>query len=173
VRTYLPPVGRAQHHTDTTSSVLGASASIVGPELPSYRTPALRFALRTMGERGVGAPPSPSLLVSKHTPSVKKSSIWSRKKYPKWGMCSGPPWYYNLINRQAGRPLRLPLPRAARLFSCSPPPRCPKPSPLCGCVRVHQHMIPDDLSIPRRRPWPIGVGRCRPCELRQGEVGPS
>jgi hypothetical protein len=49
--------------------------------------------------------------------------------------------------------------KAARLFSCSPPPRCPKPSPLCGCVRVHQHMIPDDMSIPRRRPWPIGVGR--------------
>jgi hypothetical protein len=28
------------------------------------------------------------------------------------------------------------------------PSRCPKPSPLCGCVRVHQHMIPDDMSIP-------------------------
>jgi hypothetical protein len=32
VRTYLSPVGRAQHHTDTTSSVLGASASLIGSE---------------------------------------------------------------------------------------------------------------------------------------------
>jgi hypothetical protein len=30
VRTFLPPVGRAQHHTDTTSSVRGAPASIMG-----------------------------------------------------------------------------------------------------------------------------------------------
>src|SRR5215204_1830948 len=35
VRTYLPPVGRA-HDTDTTSAVLGASASIMGRS--SYRT---------------------------------------------------------------------------------------------------------------------------------------
>ena len=34
------------------------------------------------GERGVGAPPSPSLVVSKHSPSVKKSPIWARKKWP-------------------------------------------------------------------------------------------
>ena len=33
-------------------------------------------------------------------------------------MCSGPPRYYNLINRQAGYPLNLPPPRAARLFPC-------------------------------------------------------
>jgi hypothetical protein len=96
---------------------------------PRYGAPALRSALRTMGERPTYAPPSHSLVVSKHTSSVKKSSIWSRKKSPIWGMCSGPPRDYNLINRQAGLPLRLPLPRAARLFSCSAPSRCPKPSP--------------------------------------------
>ena len=28
------------------------------------------------------------------------------------------------------------------------PSRCPKPSPLCGCVCVHQNIIPDDMSIP-------------------------
>jgi hypothetical protein len=44
--------------------------------------------LRRMGERGVGAPPAPSLRLSKHRPSVKKSSIWSRKKSPNLGMCS-------------------------------------------------------------------------------------
>jgi hypothetical protein len=35
----------------------------------------------------------------------------------------------------------------------SAPPRCPKLSPLCGCVRVHQHIIPDDMSAPRWRSW--------------------
>src|SRR5215216_3480456 len=43
-------------------------------------------------------------LVSKRTPSVRASPIWGRKKSPNWGMCCGPPRYYNLINRQAGRP---------------------------------------------------------------------
>src|SRR5215211_1958300 len=62
-----------------------------------------------MGERQPYAPPSPSLLVSKHTSSVKKSSIWRRKKSPILGMCSGPTRYYNLTNRQAGCPLNLPL----------------------------------------------------------------
>jgi hypothetical protein len=33
-------------------------------------------------------------------------------------MCSDPPRYYNPINRQAGRTLNLPPPRAARLFAC-------------------------------------------------------
>jgi hypothetical protein len=47
---------------------------------------ALPFA--EWGERGVGAPPAPSLRLSKHRPSVKKSSIWSRKKSPILGMCS-------------------------------------------------------------------------------------
>ena len=70
----------------------------------------LRFALRALGERWVGAPPSPSLRLSKHRTSVKKSSIWSRKKSPIWGMCSVSPRYYDLINRQAGCPLNLPLP---------------------------------------------------------------
>ena len=36
-----------------------------------------------MGERGVGAPPSPSSLVWKHTSSVKKSPIWARN-HPFW-----------------------------------------------------------------------------------------
>jgi hypothetical protein len=56
------------------------------------------------GERQPHAPHSPSLGVSKHRPYVKKSSIWSSKKSPIWGMCSSPLRYYNLINRQAGRP---------------------------------------------------------------------
>src|SRR5829696_2705602 len=44
------------------------------------------------------------LLVSKRTPSVRTSPTWGRKESLIWGMCSGPPRYYNLINRQAGRP---------------------------------------------------------------------
>ena len=37
-------------------------------------------------------------------------------------------------------------------FSIAPP-RCPKPSPnrstcAASCVRVHQHIIPDDMGIP-------------------------
>jgi hypothetical protein len=71
-----------------------------GRALLSYScSAALRFALRRMGERQTYAPPSPSLRLSKHSPSMKKSSIWSRKKSPILGMCSGPPRYYNLINR--------------------------------------------------------------------------
>ena len=72
--------------------------------------------LRRMGERGVGAPPSPSLRLSKHTPLVKESSIWSRKKSPIWCMCSDPPRYYNLNNRQAGCPLNLPPPKSSPAF---------------------------------------------------------
>ncbi len=47
VRRCLSPVGRAQHHTDTTSSVLGASASTSWVGAPTNRAPALRcsFAL--------------------------------------------------------------------------------------------------------------------------------
>jgi hypothetical protein len=80
---------------------------------------ALRFALRTMGERPTYAPPSPSLLISKHRPSVKKSSIWARKKSPIWGMCLGLPRNYNQINRQAGCPQRLPPSQSGPAFLLS------------------------------------------------------
>jgi hypothetical protein len=52
------------------------------------------------------------------TPSVRTSPIWGRKKSLICGMFAGPPRYYNLNNRQAGRTLNLPPPRAARLFTC-------------------------------------------------------
>jgi hypothetical protein len=40
-----PPVGRAHHAIYANNSpVLGAPASVIGSELPGYRTPALRFA---------------------------------------------------------------------------------------------------------------------------------
>src|SRR5215212_2499139 len=58
-----------------------------------------------MGERGVGAPLSPSFGVSKHTSSVKKSYIWRRKKSPILGMCSDPLRYYNLTIVKPGAPL--------------------------------------------------------------------
>ena len=73
---------------------------------------------RRMGERGVGAPFPPSFGLSKHPPSVHKSSNWSRNKSLICDMCSGPPRYYNPIYRQAGYPLNHPPPRAARLFCC-------------------------------------------------------
>ena len=82
-----------------------------------YLAPAL-LALPFAENGGAWGRRSLSLRLSKHTPSVKESSNWSRKKSPILGMCSDPPRYYNLINRQAGRPLKLPPPRAARLFSC-------------------------------------------------------
>jgi hypothetical protein len=115
------PVGRA-HDTDTTTSVLGAPASLIGSELSSLlgSDPSICLALmpqgylcaelHRMGERPTYTPPSPSLRLSKHRPSVTKSSIWARKRSLIWGMCSGPPRDYNLNNRQAGCPLPLPLP---------------------------------------------------------------
>src|SRR5215218_2369546 len=54
--------------------------------------------------------------------------------------------FYHGVGAPTGPPLGAP----ARRFA---PPRCPKPSPLCGCVRVHQHIIPDDMSVHRRRSW--------------------
>jgi hypothetical protein len=63
-------------------------------------------------------PHSPPLSWNQSTSFVRTSSIWSRKKLPIWGMRSSLPRYYNLINRQAGCPLNLPPPRAARLFTC-------------------------------------------------------
>src|SRR5919107_1731181 len=124
------PVGRAQskhklnflrarrtgfYHRVGTSSLIGSDPSIcLALVLQGYP-----YAdLHRMGKRGVDAPPSPSLVVSKHRPSVKELSIWSRKKSLIWGMCSDPPRYYNLINRQAGCSLNLPPPRAAWLFCC-------------------------------------------------------
>jgi hypothetical protein len=47
--------------------------------------------LRRMGDRQSTDPPSPSVLVWKHTSSVKKSPIWARKKWPFWGRRLGPP----------------------------------------------------------------------------------
>jgi hypothetical protein len=41
-----------------------------------------------------------------------------------------------------------PLPRYGALALRSAVPQRPKPSPLCDCVRVHRHMIPDEMSIP-------------------------
>src|SRR5215208_7214038 len=76
-----------------------------------------------------GAPsqrsPFPSALVSKHTPSVRRSPIWSRKNSPTWSMCLEPPRYYNLMNRQAGCPLNIPLPepQGRSLRTCASPPR--------------------------------------------------
>jgi hypothetical protein len=72
-----------------------------------------------MGDRQTDIPPFPlTNLVSKHSPSVRTSPTWGRRKSLICGMCSGPPRYYNLMNRQAGCSLILPPLRAARLFYC-------------------------------------------------------
>jgi hypothetical protein len=70
----------------------------------SHTAGALYFRrLRPFAENGEAPTPRSPFplprLVSKHRPSVKKSSIWRTKKSPIWGMCSEPPRYYNLINR--------------------------------------------------------------------------
>ena len=70
-------------------------------------------------EWGIAKPTFPlTNLVSKHSPSVRTSPTWGRRKSLNCGMCSGPPRYYNLMNRQAGCSLILPPLRAARLFCC-------------------------------------------------------
>ena len=56
------------------------------------------------------SPIPPSLSWFQSAPTVRTSPIL--------GMCSDPPRYYNLINRQVERPLYLPPPRAVRLFCC-------------------------------------------------------
>ena len=68
--------------------------------------------------RAANPGPEASANRARITPSVRTSPIWGRKKSLICGMCSGPPGYYNLNNRQAGRTLNLPPPRAARLFCC-------------------------------------------------------
>src|SRR5215210_4242535 len=89
----------------TYSSVQGLARPLPWEHAPSLLTTgrallsyscsaALRFALRRMGERQTYAPPSPFLRISKHRSPVEESSIWSRKKPPILGTCSGPPRYY-------------------------------------------------------------------------------
>jgi hypothetical protein len=68
--------------------------------------------------RAANPGPEASANRARITPSVRTSPIWGRKKSLICGMFSGLPGYYNLNNRQAGRTLNLPPPRAARLFSC-------------------------------------------------------
>jgi hypothetical protein len=122
-----------KHHTThmvccNFAYVLGAPASLIGSELSSLlgSDPSICLVLMSqghpcadihrIGERQTYAPPSPSLEVSKHRPSVKKSSIWARKKSPILGMCSAPPRQYNPVNRQAGYPLNLPPPESGPAF---------------------------------------------------------
>src|SRR5215211_2415859 len=99
-----------------------------------------------MGERGVGAPPFPSLEVSKHSSSVEKSPIWARKKSPILGICPGPPRYYNLINRQAGHLLNLSSPPERPGFSLA----LPRPDALTPplLLSVGGRIIPDDIGSP-------------------------
>jgi hypothetical protein len=61
-----------------------------------------------------------------------------------------------------GSELPPPLPRYGAPALRSAPPRFPKLSPLCGCVRVHQHIIPDDMSIPSSAPLAYRGGAMRP-----------
>ena len=68
--------------------------------------------------RAANPGPEASANRARITPSVRTSPIWGRKKSLICSMCSWPPGYYNLNNRQAGRTLNLPPPRAARLFCC-------------------------------------------------------
>jgi hypothetical protein len=98
-------VDRTLHVPAVCVSVLGGIQA--GP-LTTYVTDALedqglRFALvlwgklsvcaalRRVGERQSDAPPAPSFRLSKHRPSRKKSSSWSRKKSPILGICSDAP----------------------------------------------------------------------------------
>src|SRR5918992_3498458 len=68
--------------------------------------------------RAANPGPEASANRARITPSLRTSPIWGRKKSLICSMCSGPPGYYNLNNRQAGRTLNLPPSRAARLFCC-------------------------------------------------------
>jgi hypothetical protein len=65
----------------------------LAPTFDLPRPDAARLPLRGASQNG-RAPnlrsPFPSLEVSKHTPSVMKSSIWGRKESSNLGMCSAP-----------------------------------------------------------------------------------
>ena len=127
-----------------------------GPELSVYLTPALRFALLRMGEHQSPVPPSPSLRLSKHRPSVKKSPNWARKKSPILGMCSDPPRYYNPINRQAGRPLRLPPSQERPGFSVDCPPVVL--GPMNRALFVSPSSSRPSLSLSQSSYfWPLGM----------------
>jgi hypothetical protein len=54
---------------------------------------------RRMGEVQRDAPLFPSVLISKHTASVKTSPTWARKESPILGMRSVPLEYYDVVNR--------------------------------------------------------------------------
>jgi hypothetical protein len=84
----------------------GDSALVYDEEKDLFRLTASRFAfsgeyadwelLRKRGEdEGALRIPHSALasLVSKHTPSVRTSPIWARKRSLILGMCSGPPRY--------------------------------------------------------------------------------
>jgi hypothetical protein len=125
--------------TVTTPPVLGVPASIMGR---SFQSAWLRPFALPFAQWGSAQPtlPLPSLWTSKHIPSVNKSPIWSRKKSPILGMCSGPPWYYNptIVKPDAPHPPpRNGDPAFLLLF-----PRPDALSPLrsvcvLSCVRVH------------------------------------
>jgi hypothetical protein len=90
-----------------TPSVLSAPASSIRSYSSTSRGSGPSFCPSHKGGALNLRSPFPSLLVSKHRPSVKKSSIWARKESPIWGMRSGPPRNYKSLNRQAGCPQRL------------------------------------------------------------------
>src|SRR5215203_5543631 len=92
---------------------------------------------------------SPSTLLSQ-APYVKNLSFCVRASATS---------YYNLVIVEPA-PSEIPLPRAARLFywyRAGPMPQ--------GVSYVHhanlyiRNIIPLRIRLPRRRPWPIGVGR--------------
>src|SRR5215208_5130235 len=122
------PVGRAQFLVQAQLPPCSAHRLLswgrsylvyLAPTFDLPRPDAARLPLRGASQNG-RAPnlrsPFPSLEVSKHTPSVKKSSIWGRKNSLICSMCSDPPRYYNVINGQAGCPLNLPPPQSAPAF---------------------------------------------------------
>jgi hypothetical protein len=66
---------------------------------------------------------------------------------------------------------------APALYCALPRPDALSPLPAASpcavsCVRVHQHVIPDDRSIPRRRSWPYRGGAMLPLSSL-GACGPS
>src|SRR5215208_2520966 len=105
----------------------------------------------------MGTPPncphSPSVLVSKHIPSVKKSPIQARKQSLIFSICSDPPRHYNefFVEPDAPHPLR----GTAQLFSCSPSVRSSKGT-LERVMNLGEKRI--GMRIPRS-PW-------FPCDLR-------
>jgi hypothetical protein len=93
---------------------------------PPHRAPTLHFALCTMGDPGVASPIPLLAGIKAHTLCEENVHLRHMQRLIKALQSVT----ISLLSRACLYP---PPSKAARLFSCSLPPRCPKPSLRCLC----------------------------------------